>query len=356
MSFDSLLNVGFFIGAIALLIIVHELGHFIVARLFNVEVEEFGLGFPPRAVKLFEAKGTIYSLNWLPLGGFVRPKGENDPTVEGGLAAANPWVRLAVFLAGPVMNLLTAAVLYAIIFTRVGVPISDQIQIMDVNDNSPASLAGLQAGDIITAIDGLPITSAEILREAIAAHAEQDTEITYLRGEETGATSLVPRSNPPPGEGSIGIMFGHPSEPAPLLRSLLMGGGAVFEQGRLILTIPAQIAQGALAADEARLLGYKGMYDMYQNVKESDTSMGVPEGTNSLAFFASISVSLGLLNLLPIPALDGGRILFTLPEILIRRRIPTNYENLINFVSITALILLMLYINLQDFVNPAEFR
>src|SRR5512135_3720966 len=94
----------FIVGLFAL-ILLHEFGNFIVARLLKVEIEEFGIGFPPRMAKLFEAGGTQFTINWIPLGGFVRPKGENDPSVPGGLAAASPWVRLGVLLAGPVMNL-----------------------------------------------------------------------------------------------------------------------------------------------------------------------------------------------------------------------------------------------------------
>ena len=122
------MNANIYIGIIELaaalgaLIIIHEFGHFIVSRLFKIEVEEFGIGFPPRMLTLFKAAGTKFTLNWIPLGGFVRPKGENDPEVPGGLAAASPWIRLAVLLAGPLSNLLglfgkegeegTSAVLY----------------------------------------------------------------------------------------------------------------------------------------------------------------------------------------------------------------------------------------------------
>ena len=90
-----------FIAGLAALIILHELGHFVVARLLKIPVEEFGTGFPPRLAKLFTAWGTDFTLNWIPLGGFVRPKGENDPNIPGGLAAASPWVRVAVWFAGP---------------------------------------------------------------------------------------------------------------------------------------------------------------------------------------------------------------------------------------------------------------
>ena len=138
--------------------------------------------------------------------------------------------------------------------------------------------------------------------------------------------------------------------------AVVLGAGAVFEQTRTLITLPAQIYQGRIAAEDARLVGYKGMFDIYQNLQETEVETGTPPGVGALFFAASITVSLGLLNLLPIPALDGGRILFTLPEILFRRRIPPTYEAMINLVSISLLLLLMIYINVQDFINPATFR
>ena len=108
-----------FILAFGGMVLIHEFGHFIVARLCKIEVEEFGIGLPtPGALTLFTWQGTRFTLNWLPLGGFVRPKGENDPNIPGGLAAASPWKRLAVMFAGPFMNLFTAVLIYSIIFSR----------------------------------------------------------------------------------------------------------------------------------------------------------------------------------------------------------------------------------------------
>ncbi|HOD05757.1 MAG TPA: site-2 protease family protein, partial [Anaerolineaceae bacterium] len=108
----SLLRILEFILALGVLVFLHELGHFLVSRFFKIEIEEFGFGFPPRMVKLFKLGGTDFTINWIPFGAFVRPKGENDPEVSGGLASANPWVRLAVLLGGPVMNLLTGVILF----------------------------------------------------------------------------------------------------------------------------------------------------------------------------------------------------------------------------------------------------
>lgn len=352
-------NLFIFIGAIVLLIIIHELGHFLAAKLFGVEVEEFGLGFPPRAVTLFTLGGTIYSLNWIPLGGFVRPKGENDPTVPGGLAAANPWVRIAVFFAGPLANFLAAIILFTYIFTRTGVPDLSQTLIVVVRDGSPAALAGLQPGDIITDLNDIAITSPDILRTTVADNLGKATLVTYLRDGQTFQTTLTLRENPPPGEGSMGIEYNHPTVKVGFVEAVSMGSSALYGQVMQILTLPSQVIQGTVAPEQARLVGYKGMYDLYQNFREADQAAAVQQepdaGLNTIYFFASISISLGLLNLFPIPALDGGRIAFALPEILFRKRIPQNAENIINLVSFALLIMLMLYINIQDFVNPANF-
>jgi regulator of sigma E protease len=112
--------------------------------------------------------------------------------------------------------------------------------------------------------------------------------------------------------------------------------------------------RGDVSPEEGRFVGFKGMFDIYQEVRQSEPGPIVPAGVQVLGFFATITISLGILNLLPIPALDGGRILFVLPEIVIGRRIPQEYENVINLVSFALLLVLLLYINLQDFVNPIE--
>jgi len=216
MDLSSTTDILIFIGAIASLIIIHEFGHFIVAKLSNVEVEEFGLGLPPRAATLFTWRGTIFSLNWLPLGGFVRPKGENNPDVEGGLAAASPWVRIAVLIAGPLANLLTAAVLFAVIFIRVGQPIPDQVMVMDVAAESPAARAGMETGDLIVFINDRVIDSSLDLREGVAENLGQETTFVVQRDNQQVPLVLTPRENPPEGQGSIGIMFGNPTQTLPI--------------------------------------------------------------------------------------------------------------------------------------------
>ncbi|MCW5873063.1 MAG: site-2 protease family protein [Anaerolineales bacterium] len=342
-----------FIVAIAALIVVHELGHYLAAKLCGIKVQEFGIGFPPRLVRLFKIQETEFTLNAIPLGGFAMPAGENDPDVPGGFSAASPWKRIFIFVAGPAMNLLAAALLYAIIFMQLGQPDTSIVQVMWVSDDSPAQQAGLQTGDVLTHVNGQAISSTQDIRDAIYANLGEEILIEYQRDGQRDRVTLVPR-DPAPADGAIGISMGHPSVPVGLGAALVQGGRAIYDQAEMLLTLPGRIASGEMDSSQGRFVGYKGMYDIYTEVREADAAPDspFPSGVNTLSFFASISVSLGLLNLMPIPALDGGRILFTLPELLFGKRIPMVYQNAVNFIGLAFLLMAMVYINLQDFLNP----
>lgn len=331
-----------FILGLGALILLHELGHFLVARLLKVEVEEFGIGFPPRLVKLFEHNGTEYTLNWIPLGGFVRPKGENDPEVEGGLAAASPWVRLAVLFAGPMMNIAIGIVLGILLFYSLGDPIQSQIRIEEVSPGSPAAAAGLMQGDMIVAMNGQDINSVDKLQTLTGENLGKSVTLTVERNGQNQTVTLTPRENPPEPEGPMGIVLGHPTQPISIGTAIVRGARTAMENARGILVLPINLLQGTASPQEGRFVGYRGMFEIYQQIQ------------SPLYFFMAISISLGVLNLFPIPALDGGRILLTLPEILLRRRIPPQYENMIHLVGFTLLLILLIYINLQDFLNPIQ--
>ncbi len=338
----TIIDILTFIAGLAVLIFVHELGHFLAARIFNVDVEEFGIGFPPRAAKLGEWKGTVFSLNWIPLGGFVRPKGENDPDVPGGLAAANPWVRLAVLSAGALMNILVGVLLGIMFVYSMGEPIEDQVLIRDVAAGSPAQMAGLLPGDLVLQVNDHAITNVGDLQKTISGLLGQEVALRLQRGQEQVTIRVTPRPNPPEGQGALGVLLSNPTRPIAVGKAVTVGSELAFANIRGILQMPARLMRGEISQEEGRVVGYKGMFDIYQRVN------------TPLWFFMAISISLGIMNLLPIPALDGGRILLTLPEILFRRRVPANAENLIHTVGFVLLILLLIYVNLQDFLNPLE--
>ncbi len=344
-----------FILALATLIFIHELGHFIAARLFKIDVEEFGIGFPPRALTLFEAGGTKFTLNWIPLGGFVRPKGENDPNVPGGLAAASPWVRISVYLAGPLMNLLTAVVIYTIVYANLGAPDPSRANMVAINavvNGSVAQAAGLKENDVIYQVNDQELTGVDSLIKIIHDNAGTPLTLYYYRGDQIGELTITPKANSA-GDGEIGVVIGAPSVPLSLPASIRMGAQEVYLQARNLFTALGQVVRGSQQDNSVRFVGIKGLYDIFSNIKQTESQIptSVPR-VGLLELFGFVSFSLGLLNLFPIPALDGGRIVFALPEIILRRRIPPEYENVINLVSFALLLILLIYINLQDFINP----
>jgi regulator of sigma E protease len=356
---NSLLQILEFIIAFGLLVFLHEFGHYLVSKLFNIEVEEFGFGFPPRMLKLFQFRETTFTLNWIPFGAFVRPKGENDPNVPGGLAAASPWARLAVLFGGPVMNLATGVVLFSLIFTQMGAPQYSKVLVVSVAPNSPAEQAGLKTDDIITAINNEPITSTDELSSVVYKNLGKEVTITVNRGNQVIETHATPRVSPPKDEGALGIGMSNPLEPVSWVGALPASVHTAYEQIYQLFTLPGKIIRGQISPDQGRVVGPKGIYDIFSAARQRDqqeasaTKTSEPIlGLNTLYFLGVISIALGITNLLPIPALDGGRILFVLPEILFRRRVPAEYENTIHLIGFTVLILLMIYVTTQDFLHP----
>jgi len=343
-----------FVLVLATLILCHELGHYLAAKVLGIAVEEFGIGFPPRITRLFRAWDTDFTLNWLPFGGFVRARGEEDPDAPGGLYTAPAWKRILFYLAGPTMNLLIGVVLYIVIFLRLGAaPMSDKVLIVDIAPNSPAEAAGLQAGDLVLAMNGEPIHSIDRLVQVTQANLGKQVTMTVQRDTERVTVQVVPRPNPPEGEGAIGILLSNPLQEITAWQAVPLGIAATGVHLKMLLTLPAQLLQKQ--NQDFRLLGYKGMYDLYQNAREADRQPDNPtSGINLLGFLVAITLSLAVLNLFPIPALDGGRILFTLPELFTGKRIPARFEIAVNFVGFMLLLLAMVYINLQDFIHPVN--
>jgi regulator of sigma E protease len=349
------------------MIFVHELGHFIAARWAGIEVEEFGLGLPSyKLATLFTWKGTEFTVHALLLGGFIRPKGENDPNVPGGLAAANPWKRLGVLFAGPLMNLITAIVVFSFLVAFEGVPVRGSIKIDSVADNSPAQQANMQAGDILLAINGQNVSEVGSAIVIIKDNLDKPVEMLVERNGEKITLTATPLSSRKASEGALGVGLGYPTRPATLIESVSGGFMVTGIQAATIVYLPIALIQGAIAPADARFIGFKGIFDMFDVAVEEDVSSrqevatapagaSVPQPTNwTFNLIGVLSISLGVMNLFPIPALDGGRILFTLPEILFRKRIPPQWENTVNGIAMLLLIGLMLFVNVMDFVNPAK--
>jgi regulator of sigma E protease len=347
------LIVEFAIGLV-LLIFLHEFGHFIACKLLGIEVEEFGFGFPPRALVLFERGGTKFTLNWLPFGGFVKPKGEMDVDVADGLAGASPLKRIGVFIAGPVMNFMTAVLLFIMAYAVIGsLPDRNRVQVDAVVPGSPAAVAGLKSGDILISVGGVQFHSLDSVHNEIYSNLGKPLSFVYERDGKFYSVRITPLTNPG-SNGAVGITMTYPMVPFNIIQSIPEGFISVYDYGNQLVSGLGQLFHGQASAAEARPVGIKGMFDLYTYVREGPTVPGMPKLANVMLFFAIISFSLGFFNMLPIPPMDGAKIVFALPELLIRKRIPIKYEVWISSIAFLLLIILMIYINAQDFIHPVS--
>lgn len=456
-------------------IVIHEFGHFLAARAIGVNVLEFGIGFPPRAVRLFMWGETEFTLNWLPIGGFVRPLGEDfigpvdtQHDKEKGIPSpyisereellargvpeskmlsvneAKPLPRIFFMVAGALANFASAIVVffivaliglpqvigaraqviglpqtetafalndaveringelfqslgeflriwtaqkdqpvellmrsfetnetYALTLTSQSSEVEPQVVVMGVGEGSPAEIAGLKAQDAITAINGVPFAlddvPVSVLQEATNRASAQSLVLTVRRGEEVFDVTLTPRINPPAGQGRIGIaitsrfvtddglQFGitNPQEeliPQSLPVALEYGVTRTLTTLALIVSIPAQLIEGTISPEEARPVSIVGISQVGGQFLRQSVQDGNP--VLILNFFALISIFLGFTNLLPLPPLDGGRVLFILIEMVRGKPVPFHVENLVYRIGITLLLSLGVVVILYDVFNP----
>ncbi len=353
---STILSILEFILAFGALVFLHELGHFIAARLNKIDVEEFGFGYPPKMVRLFRAGGTDFTLNWIPFGGFCRMKGEaGEITEAGSFYAANAWRRLTTLLAGPITNLLVGMIIFAFIFHRVGAPDYTKVEIIDIAANSPAAV-NLQIGDIITAIDQTPVTSTDKLSEIVSARLDEEVTITVQRGEEALSYPIVPRKNAPANEGAMGVTISYPVKEVSFLAAIPAAFSNTIDQGVQLLMMPVKLISGQIAPKDARMVSVKGIYDIFAQVQTVDKEVTAVDpsvkGLTTLNFLAIISIALGFTNLLPIPALDGGHILFLIPELLFKKRVKPELEGRVHFIGYVILMGLMVVLVINDIINP----
>jgi regulator of sigma E protease len=340
-----LLTVISFILVMGIVVFVHELGHLIAAKRNGIIVDEFGLGYPPRVVKLFERGGTVYTINAIPFGGFARMRGEDDPTESGSFAAASRMARFVTLAAGPAMNFLLAILLFAVLGLITGTADTSKpgAVILALVAGAPAEKAGFQVNDRIVAADGQPVGNITDLQKYTSAHLGQLIRYTVIRetagGSQTLDISTTPRANPPENEGALGVQIGTAMRPTRVWEAAWTG---VREVGNIIymtFAIPAALIREGKPIGEAGFMGPVGI--------AATTGQFVRYGLSSasvqpiLYFIAVISAALGLTNLLPIPALDGGRLLFLLVETVRGRRIEPAREGMVHLVGFGLLLLLV---------------
>jgi regulator of sigma E protease len=363
---------GFVVGLIPL-ILVHEFGHFVMAKLTGTWAREFGIGYPPRLIKLFRWRETDFTLNWLPLGGFVRLEGEQTfaeeekdteeaspeelaekaEALKHSLYAKSPGQRILIYLGGPLMNMLTAWILATLVFVT-GIPTA-RVVINEVLSSSPAAEANLQVNDIIVAINDEKVEGTGDVSLLTQKSLGEPTELTLERDGQTLTVSLVPRVNPPEGQGAMGIVIGGLENPGSLKRYPL---GEAFVYGTryignivgISVMLPVYIIRGLIPIEQARPVGIIGISQIAQQSVEDSVSAGAVYPFLNIVIL--ISVSLGIFNLLPIPALDGGRILFSVLEKVRRKPLTPALEERIHMITFIILIAVFLVITVLDIVAP----
>lgn len=333
-----------FIVILVSLVVAHELAHFVTAKLFGVHVLEFGVGFPPRIfAKRFG--DTEYSLNWLPLGGFVRLLGEEDPTHPRSLASRPAWQRLIVLASGSVINLVLPIVLFAFAFTVPHEVSTGRAVVSAVGANSPAAEAGLRSGDVILSIGGREARNTLDAGRFIRLNQGVPTDIRFRRGTEEMTVTVTPRWAPPANEGPTGIQIA-PQTPFTETESLMPWQS-------LPLGLRTTLDTMVLARNEI-LSWVKGgaRPQVAGPVAIAQTTGEIArEGGLSplLELSALLSINLGILNLLPLPMLDGGRALFVVIEVLRRgRRVAPEKEAMVHLVGFVVFITLAVVVTFAD--------
>lgn len=387
------LTLVWFFLLLSFLVFIHEFGHFLAAKLIGTHVEEFGLGYPPRVRALFTKWHTVFSLNAMPFGGFVRiwgddaeqlQEGSNTPdshkksqekSQQAGGAVSNPpppgaipfseqpkWKRLIVILAGVFVNFAFGCVAFAIIYSSTGIPErTGNVTITEIVQDSPAAAVGLQPGDEVLALQTPEYSRTTILHtveltERVKLAAGQEITLFIVRNGEEQSIAVTPRTEAetPENQGSLGVALEpnvefhfYPWYEMPF-RGVWVGVRDAFDFSGLVLqalgdTVSRIFMKGEIPKD---LAGPVGIVD--QAVQAEVIHQGI---IGTLNWAGVLSINLAVMNLLPIPALDGGRAVFIVLEAVIGKARRLRWERLVNSYSFLFLIGLILLITLKDVLN-----
>lgn len=351
-----------FLLVLSVLVIAHEWGHYFAARKMGVAVEEFGLGFPPRLFSWKDKKGMLWTFNLIPLGGFVKIKGEGleDRESPDSFAKKSVWARLLILLAGVTMNLVVAAILLSVGF-GLGLPsyiedglpsgaqVADQkISIVEVLPGSPAELAGLMPGDQVISIDGQTYATASENRSALGDPGDDGVfDIVVDRAGSTAQATVVPA----------------------YIKEIdhLGVGAAVVQTGTVSYSWYLAPIKGVEATYAYTLAVGAGLYQMIAGLVSgqgvsADVSgpIGIAKMTGEVAqmgfvyllqFAALLSINLAVLNVFPFPALDGGRAVFVLLEVIRRKQASPKFEAVVHNMGFLVLILLVIAVTYRDILN-----
>ncbi|MBU2233679.1 RIP metalloprotease RseP, partial [Patescibacteria group bacterium] len=375
-----LLTIITFIIVLSVLVFAHELGHFMMARKFGVKAEEFGLGFPPRACGFYknnqgkwkhifgkkdvtDCQSTIYSINWLPLGGFVKIKGENGALADSereedqdSFAGKKIWQRAFMLSAGVAMNIILAAVLITVGF-MIGFPqalgeqlnarahISDKkIQIVQVMENTPAASAGLQAGDAIISIDNNSFLNYQELQNYVASNIGNKLAYKIKRDQDLIEANIIPELMPKTNKAGVGIAITETGIVSyPWYLAGIEGVKTTFILIWAIIAAFYELIKGLILGHgiTADLTGPVGIATLTGQVAH----MGF---VYLLQFTALLSINLAVINFFPFPALDGGRMLFLIIEKIKRSPVKKEVEATIHNIGFALLMVLVVFVTFRD--------
>jgi regulator of sigma E protease len=337
-----------FLVVLGVVVVVHEFGHFATAKAFGIKVNEFGFGFPPRLLA-FRKGETVYTINALPLGGFVRLEGENDPTQPRSFAGKGVGTRFLVLIAGVVMNVLLGVVLLAVFFMftttenqgPTGITLDNRtpLRVSSVAPGSPADAAGLRVGDVLLEMNGRPLENLDELVEGINSNLGAEVEWVLEREGSRKPVRLIPRENPPQGIHGEWLAV-------PPWEALRLG----VERTWMVPVALKDAVMDWISADGE--VPFAGPVGIAQGTGEWAREFGL---IALVPLAAILSISLAILNILPIPALDGGRLVFVILEWLRRgKRIPPEKEGFVHIMGFLVLIIFIVAVSYNDIARIAE--
>jgi len=339
-----LITIVVFVVLLIVLILTHEIGHFAAAKMSKVKVEEFGLGLPPR-IWGFKYGETIYSINWIPFGGFTRLLGEEDPSTPGSLASKSIGTRFFVLVSGSLLNILLPIVLFTVSFMIPHDVTIENVLIKEVAAGSPAQTAGIQAGDRIVEVNGHTIKNRADLSYQIQLNLGNNTAMVIQKPDASRQVlSLTPRWVPPQGQGATGVVLTSSDmttavESMPFWQALPT---SVVHSWEILILFKNEVMSWFVRSTAPQLAGPIAIAQLTGEVIKAGISP-------LLEFAALISINLGIFNLLPIPGLDGGRLVFVLLEWARRgKRISPQKEGMVHMIGFLAMILLILVISYFD--------
>jgi regulator of sigma E protease len=323
---------------LCVLILTHEFGHFAVAKLNGIFVEEFSLGMGPKIVQ-WKGKETKYSLRIFPIGGYVKMNGEDEASEEpNAFCQKSVLARMAVVFSGPAMNFIFAIIFFMVAYMYFGVP-SQSTVIGEVMADKPAAAAGIETGDRISQIDGVVVSEWLEAVEMIRQNAGKELNLVMERDGSTYNTEVTPVLDEQVGYGILGIT--QSVDKVNIIESVKLGCVQTYNFSKLLLVSLYQMATGQMKVEVAGPVGMVGMVGDYAEV-----------GFMYLFLFAGIlSINLGIINLLPFPALDGSRLLFLAIEGIRGKPIDPNKEGFMNFVGLMVLLGLMVLITYNDIIK-----